>query len=270
MNFDFSGTANPKPPPPMALRTVYRLHADPSYDIRKCGVRNNDVVAIRTVGGLGKITVDGSAEIAVGPGSLLFVRNNMVRRYYCCEDHWDFWWFEFSTSEETEIPMNRLLDAGTAGNEAADCRECLELLRDTNPIKARQASACFAVLFCKWMLNTGCGERGDPNRSTVEDSINYMRANLDKPISVGLLAQMSGLSERRFRQVFILSTGIQPKRYLENLRIGIADELLANTPFTINEISLRLGYSSQFHFSKAFHRFHGVSPSQFRKGSHGT
>lgn len=267
MNFDFSIAQNPVSPSPMALRTVYVLHADPTYDIRKSGVRNNDVVALRTTGGLGRVTIEGAGEVTVQPGTLLFFRHNGVRRYYCAGETWDFWWFEFATGDEGEIPMNRLLSVDAAENEEAACAECLELLRRASPAMARQASAAFAVLFCRWMLSLDAGGVGDPHREIAERAINHMRANLEKPVTVGMLARMCGLSERRFRQVFILSTGVQPKQYLENLRIGIAAELLANTPFTINEIALRLGYSSQFHFCKAFRRLHGMPPSCFRKAA---
>ena len=45
----------------------------------------------------------------------------------------------------------------------------------------------------------------------------------------------------------------------------MAEELLRNTPFSINEISEKLGYCNQVHFNKAFQRIRNIPPSQFRR-----
>ena len=264
MNFDFSITNNPTPAASIALRAVYLLHSDPTYDIKKGYVQNRDIVALRTVGGLGKVTIEGFDEISVQPGTLLLVEHAKVRRYFCSDENWHFWWFEFSTNEIMNLPLNKLLQIPMVENELNDCETCLELLRKTNAGLLRLASATFNLLLNKWMLVTESNKQDNPYREAVENAINYMKLNMNKHITVESLARMTGLCERRFRQVFYNTTGMRPKKYQENLRISIAEELLLNTPCTIYEISLKLGYSSQFHFCKAFRNIHSIPPSQFR------
>lgn len=246
------------------MRAVYRLHADLSYDVRKSGIQGQDIVALRTTGGIGKVKIDGCGEITATPGTLLFFAHDKVRRYFCPEECWDFWWFEFSSGELQGLPMNRLLEVEPAENEAGDCDSCLQLLGRPNPGMARLASATFSLLLCKWMMHIEYGGQQSPHRQAVESAINHMKAHGNEPVSIEFLARMAGLSERRFRQVFINVTGMQPKKYQEAHKMRMAEELLLNTPCTIYEISMRLGYSSQFHFCKAFRNAHGIPPSQFR------
>ena len=43
-----------------------------------------------------------------------------------------------------------------------------------------------------------------------------------------------------------------------------ACQWLTGTPMTLKEIASRLGYGDQFHFSRKFKAFSGVSPSMYR------
>ena len=107
MNFDFSLTKNPLSTASIALKTVYTIHADPSYDVSKGGILNEDLIAIRTIGGMGIIKIDGLEDVTVLPGSLLFVKHKDIRRYYCSCESWDFWWFEFLSNNILSLPLNK-------------------------------------------------------------------------------------------------------------------------------------------------------------------
>lgn len=266
MDFEFSITGHPVQPAAAALRTVYHVDADRTYDVRKRGVPFADVVALRTIRGLGKVTVEGQDEVDVTPGTLLFFEHNLVRWYYCAGDEWEFWWFEFSAADAMSLPMNRLMELQMVDREAEDCAAILELLGRANAGTARLASASFSLLLCRWISLIETGGHQRLHRRAVEDAINRMKANLQSPVPVGELAREAGLCERRFRQVFRQATGMQPKKYHEALRVGIAEELLRNTPLSIGEIAARLGYSSQFHFSRAFRQKHNMPPKEYRGG----
>jgi AraC-like DNA-binding protein len=265
MHFDFSVASDPAPGVPVALRTVYRLHADPSYDVKKRGVPHKDIVALRTIGGLGKVSIEGCGEITAGPETLLFFEHDKVRRYYCADETWDFWWFEFSAGGMPGVSLNRLIRIAAPEGEREDCAACMELLKKATPGTDRLASSAFSLLLSKWMCRIDAAGKVNPHHGVVEQAVDLMRRNMDRLVSINELAIMSGLCERRFRQVFEEATGMCPKKYHDALRASLAEELLLNTPLPIGEISARLGYSSQFHFCKAFKSCRGVPPSQFRK-----
>ena len=265
MDFDFAIVEKPALTAPVALRTIYVLYADPSYDVIKSGVPNEDCVALRTVGGKGAVVIEGFEEVTVLPGTLIFFKHDKVRRYYCSSENWDFWWFEFSSPYGLNLPLNRVLQTGTPEEELKDCTACLELLKRNDTVSLSLASAALNLLLYKWTLYIDKRPDINPHRDMVEKVIAYMRANLARGVSVRELADIAGLCERRFRQVFEIVTDVQPKKFLDKLRIDLAEELLKNTPFSVSEISDRLGYSNQFHFSKAFHKSTGMRPSLYRK-----
>jgi AraC-like DNA-binding protein len=215
--------------------------------------------------GLGRVIIEGCGEISVTPSTLMFFEHGKVRQYYCADEHWDFWWFEFSSSEMLHLPMNSPISIEPMEDEEKDFTACLELLSKAGTGMARLASAAFTVLFSKWLLKIDYYRRDNPYRLAVKSAINRIKSNLDRHIPIKDLAREAGLSERRFRQVFEKTAGMRPKKYEGALRIHLAEELLLNTPCTICEIAERLGYSSLFHFSKAFANAYGLPPSTFRK-----
>lgn len=55
---------------------------------------------------------------------------------------------------------------------------------------------------------------------------------------------------------------------VDQVRLDRARELLANTSMTLSQIADALGYADAANFTRAFKRWTGASPSQFRAGSH--
>ena len=267
MDFDFSLTGNPISSIAVALTTVYIVHADTSYDVRKNLKDCKYMIALRTIGGKGSVKLEGMDEMTVLPGTLLFFEHRQVRRYFCSGDTWDFWWFEFSTGSLLNQPQNRLLHLEYDEDEPEDYTTCLELLRKTDYSSRLLASSLFSQILCKWIARLNKDLINNPHQSAIERTIDHMRASLPENITIKELAGIAGLCERRYREVFEETTGMQPKKYYDAMRIGIAVELLRNTTFTIAEISDRLGYSSQFHFTRAFEKVHNAAPSHFRKNS---
>lgn len=65
-------------------------------------------------------------------------------------------------------------------------------------------------------------------------------------------------------RVFKEATGIPFHRYLVEYRIRAAQRLLTVTEMTVTEIAREVGFTSQTHFSAAFRRQTGLSPSEYR------
>jgi AraC-like DNA-binding protein len=60
-------------------------------------------------------------------------------------------------------------------------------------------------------------------------------------------------------------TGASYRELLDGVRQAQARELLARPGLTIEKIAERLGYSSGANFSRAFQRWIGIAPGQFRE-----
>jgi AraC-like DNA-binding protein len=78
------------------------------------------------------------------------------------------------------------------------------------------------------------------------------------------LAQEAGLSRAAFARNFSASMGEPPHSYLTRWRMGVAAQLLRETSLRLIEIASRVGYRSEFSFSRAFKAARGISPILYR------
>ncbi len=79
------------------------------------------------------------------------------------------------------------------------------------------------------------------------------------------LAKEAGLSRAAFARNFCALVGEPPHQYLTRWRMGIAAQLLEETELRLGEIASRVGYKSEFSFSRAFKLARGISPIQYRR-----
>jgi AraC-like DNA-binding protein len=87
-------------------------------------------------------------------------------------------------------------------------------------------------------------------------------ASFDRDLGVAAMAASVGLAPRRFADRFRRATGVTPYRYVLGHRIAAAKRLLPRAP--IAEVALRVGFSSQSHFTSTFLRIVGVTPARWR------
>ena len=83
--------------------------------------------------------------------------------------------------------------------------------------------------------------------------------------SVATLAKVLGCSSRQLERDCKCCLHTTPRCWLEEMRWAEAWRLL-QTELSLKEIADRVGYRSGEHFSRAFQRVHGLSPSAFRAG----
>lgn len=91
-----------------------------------------------------------------------------------------------------------------------------------------------------------------------------MRQDLQHDWSVEELADRHGMSREHLTRVFTRRFGIPPRRYLVELRMQEACRRLRTTHEPIKSIVARLGFGSHANFVRAFRRFNGVSPTEYR------
>lgn len=96
-------------------------------------------------------------------------------------------------------------------------------------------------------------------------SIRYIAEHYDLPITVNQLAEMESYNVTYYNDWFKQQTGFSPSLYLRRIRIDKAKELLAETSFTVMDIAVMVGYSSNATFTRAFHSITGMTPKAFRE-----
>lgn len=95
----------------------------------------------------------------------------------------------------------------------------------------------------------------------------YLSYSLSEPLSLEDMARRARLSPSRFAALFKAKFGVSPHRYLLNLRIRHAQELIRKGEYSLEEIALYCGFADASHFSKAFRKATGETPGAYRKQS---
>ena len=96
---------------------------------------------------------------------------------------------------------------------------------------------------------------------TLHDWIgDHLAADLSLPV----LAQQAGMSERSFSRHYAEATGLTPARAVERLRVEGARHLLSETRLPIKRISQRCGFGSEETMRRSFLRLLSTTPQDYR------
>ena len=100
---------------------------------------------------------------------------------------------------------------------------------------------------------------------TIQGAIDYMEAHITEPITYADVAKSLYLSGFHFHRMFSMVVGITPAECLRRRRLSLAGEALSAGGGKVLDVALQYGYDSPESFTKAFTRFHGITPSAARR-----
>lgn len=102
-----------------------------------------------------------------------------------------------------------------------------------------------------------------PNR-LLKPAVKYLQTHYADPkLSNAVLAQCCNLSEVYFRQCFTAQYKVSPRRFILNIRINKAKQLLSEGQLKIAEIALQCGFSNPYHFDRTFKAQTGLTPTEY-------
>lgn len=108
--------------------------------------------------------------------------------------------------------------------------------------------------------------RQELGESKYDRVVDYIRKHISEAVSIKDIANAENISIPHLRRLFKEKTGgLTVGRFILSLRIKRAYEMLMHTDLNVGEISQECGFSDQFVFSRAFKRFAGLSPINYRK-----
>ncbi|MBQ8309497.1 MAG: helix-turn-helix transcriptional regulator [Clostridia bacterium] len=88
---------------------------------------------------------------------------------------------------------------------------------------------------------------------------------LQRDFSVEELAAMCGFGESYFQRLFKEKYGVPPRKYIIQLKINHACELLRLERYTVTQIAELCNFSDVYFFSRQFKEYMGITPTQFVK-----
>lgn len=98
----------------------------------------------------------------------------------------------------------------------------------------------------------------------IGEALSLLHADPARDWSVDALAERLHQSRSGLSQRFVALVGEPPIRYLTRWRMHLAAELLASSNLRVSQIAERVGYDSEPAFSRAFRRYLGEAPVEYR------
>lgn len=97
------------------------------------------------------------------------------------------------------------------------------------------------------------------------DAINYIENHLFEEIDYDGLARYAHTNKYNLMRIFSASTDFTLAEYIRLRRLSEAGRAISETKRAIIDIGFDCGYTTAESFSKAYKKFHGISPSETRK-----
>ena len=100
---------------------------------------------------------------------------------------------------------------------------------------------------------------------SVEAARCYLHEHVSEQISLASLARLVGLSPFHLVRAFQREVGTPPHRYLVDLRMARAKELLGGSELAVTDVCRMVGFTTLSHFGSTFRRRVGMSPTGYRR-----
>ena len=98
----------------------------------------------------------------------------------------------------------------------------------------------------------------------IQRAIDFIEDNICDELSTEAIASQAYMSSFHFQHIFSVVCGVPIGEYIRNRRLTLAGIEIGCSGTKIIDIAFKYGYESPESFSRAFTRFHGISPMTAR------
>ena len=105
----------------------------------------------------------------------------------------------------------------------------------------------------------------DRDAEKIQSAMSFLRASIERPVTVEDVARHVAMSPSHFAHRFRAVARVSPMRYLKQLRLNHARNLLIAEGLRVSEASARAGYESTSHFTRDFRAFFGAAPGEYAR-----
>ena len=194
-----------------------------------------------------------------------------------------FWYYTLTPSLETQVEAEStdlLLRAFMVSerwlNPYPELQTLLDLLTEEVALRRAGYDQVIRGLLVKLLLDTARAvveisesEMLQPARNhteqTVQKIVRYLHDNYNRRILVRDVAAQVHLSERHTNRIFQDVMGVTILDYLTHLRLEIAAQRLLDRELSVKAVAHASGYPDAHYFSTLFHRYTGMTPSDFQE-----
>ncbi|MDR2375265.1 MAG: AraC family transcriptional regulator [Treponema sp.] len=224
-----------------------------------------------TISGRGRIdTANRSQELL--PGSLMLAAVPGDHVYYLPGDseHWEFVFLVMTGRDAmravktVENYRGNVLDAGETPQTMKHYRDFLQDLvaqKVTSPFdnSSRSYGLCMSLI-------EESGKAWDfREKQSFGELLSLIQHNLYRDISVEEMAAATQLSRSHFTRLFSTAMGQSPRKYLEELRLKTALDILCSEKLPVKEAAFRVGIYDVNYFCRVFKKRYGLPPGKYRE-----
>ena len=101
----------------------------------------------------------------------------------------------------------------------------------------------------------------------LQKSVDFIETHLLDNITYFDVANQVNMSPYEFHRTFRFISGISPSAYIRNRRLSLAGQELLYTDIKVTDLAMKYWFDSVDGFTKAFSRFHGITPGAVKSGS---
>lgn len=99
----------------------------------------------------------------------------------------------------------------------------------------------------------------------IQNALQFIEDNLTEELRIEDIAAKAYVSPFYFQKIFSVLCGFTVGEYIRSRRLTLAAEELSGIDVKVIDIAMKYGYDSPDSFTRAFMKFHGISPSAAKK-----
>lgn len=164
-----------------------------------------------------------------------------------------------------DFPIVSTLD--TKALQSAE--QMFELLLNEQKNSAALGSDKFSKSLIEQMvilILRACGrEQAAEKKSKVHRALGFIHCNFRRNIKAADAAAFVGYSPNYFSAEFKKETGVEFQKYLRDLRLDFAMNLLKFSKLSVTEVCFESGFNTLPHFSQSFKKRFGKSPDKIKE-----
>ncbi len=222
--------------------------------------------------GKGTLEILGETHL-IKPGMAFLIFPGQWHRYKPDKTTgWNEYYIGFQGKYASNICLQAIIrshtnvfDIGHNTTMLSNFDDILSKIKSENPGYQQQAAGRIVCIVSE-MIATVKNQKfsGKGIEKLIKIAQSEIRERLSQSINFESFSAMHNISYSYFRRMFKIYTGLSPAQYHLQLRLQKARDLLGSSDQSIKNISIELGFESQFHFSKIFKKKFGISPLHFR------
>lgn len=99
----------------------------------------------------------------------------------------------------------------------------------------------------------------------IQSALNYIEDHITEELDYADIASQAACSSYYFQRIFGILCGIPLGEYIRNRKLALAGSELNVADTKVIDVALKYGYESPESFTRAFSKFHGITPSEAKK-----